>query len=198
MWGDVKMTERDRVGLRLAAVAAALAMLAASCGGSSGNKATGSSTTTGGPTGPSGAQGTPKSGGRLVMGVEAEVDGFDPTSNRWDVTGLTYSKTVYDPLAVYGKDNQVHPYLAQSIDHNADYTAWTIKLRPNITFSNGDPLTSDAVVADLQALQKAALTGPAPPPAICRMSCVARSIAFSCSSGSTPRSNRCEASVTNP
>ena len=161
MWGDVKMTERDRVGLRLAAVAAALAMLAASCGGSSGNKATGSSTTTGGPTGPSGAQGTPKSGGRLVMGVEAEVDGFDPTSNRWDVTGLTYSKTVYDPLAVYGKDNQVHPYLAQSIDHNADYTAWTIKLRPNITFSNGDPLTSDAVVADLQALQKAALTGPA-------------------------------------
>ena len=93
------------------------------------------------------------------MGVEAEVDGFDPTKNRFDVTGLTYAATVFDPLATYGKDNKVHPYLAESITPNADYTVWTIKLRPNITFSNGDPVNADAVVADLQAHQKSALTG---------------------------------------
>jgi ABC-type transport system substrate-binding protein len=95
------------------------------------------------------------------MGMEAEVDGFDPTQNRMDVTGLTYGSLVYDPLGTYGKDGQVHPYLAQSIDHNADYTQWTVKLRPNIKFSNGDPLTADAVVADWQAHQKSPLTSPA-------------------------------------
>jgi len=105
--------------------------------------------------------GTPKAGGKLVMGVEAEVDGFDPTKNRFDITGLMYASTVYDPLATFGKDNAVHPYLAETIDHNADYSEWTIKLRPNIKFSNGDPLTADAVVADLNAHLKSPLTSPA-------------------------------------
>ena len=95
------------------------------------------------------------------MGTEAEIDGFLPTANRFDVTGLEYASTVFDPLTTFGKDNKVHPYLAQSIDHNADYTTWTIKLRPNIKFSNGDPLTADDVVTDLQAHQKSPLTGPA-------------------------------------
>ena len=95
------------------------------------------------------------------MGTEAEIDGFDPTKNRWDVTGYMYAFSVYDPLAAWGKDNKVHPYLAESITPNADYTVWTIKLRPNVTFSNGDPVNADAVVADLQALMKSALTGPA-------------------------------------
>src|SRR6516225_6668474 len=103
--------------------------------------------------------GTPKPGGHLVMGTEAEIDGFDPTSNRWDTTGFMYALSVYDPLAAFGKDNKVHPYLAQSITHSADYRTWTIKLRPNVTFSNGDPLTSDAVVADLTAVKAAPLTG---------------------------------------
>jgi peptide/nickel transport system substrate-binding protein len=125
-------------------------MLVSACGGKSG-------TTAAKPD----SSGTPKSGGNLVMGTEAEIDGFLPTINRFDVTGLEYGSTVYDPLTTYGKDNKVHPYLAQSIDHNADYTVWTIKLRPGIKFSNGDPLTADDVVADLQAHQKSPLTGPA-------------------------------------
>ena len=141
---------------RAACVVVTAGLVAAACGG-------GSSKTTGGTTPGTGtaAPQAPKMGGHLVMGTEAEIDGFDPTKNRWDVTGLEYASTVYDPLATYGKDNKVHPYLAQAITPNADYTVWTIKLRPGITFSNNDPVNADAVVADLQALQKSALVGPA-------------------------------------
>ena len=146
---------RNRI--RAASAVALLAVVATACGGG-GGKSSGSSASTGGSsTTPTSL--TPKAGGKLVMGVEAEVDGFDPTKNRFDVTGLTYAATVFDPLTTIGKDNKVHPYLAESITPNADYTVWTIKLRPNITFSNGDPVNADAVVADLQAHQKSALTG---------------------------------------
>jgi peptide/nickel transport system substrate-binding protein len=146
------MKVRKGAGLRVGTLVAAVALLAVACGGSS--------KTSGGGGGASAADtGTPKPGGHLVMGTEAEIDGFDPTSNRWDVTGWTYGVSVYDPLTAFGKDGKIHPYLAQSIDHSADYKTWTIKLRPNITFSNGDPLTADAVVTDLTAIKKAPLTG---------------------------------------
>jgi peptide/nickel transport system substrate-binding protein len=141
--------------LRFRAVVAVVAVstLAAACSGSSGSKAAGGSSSSSTPSG------TPKVGGNLTMGTETEIDGFDPTSNRWDTTGYMYAWTVYDPLATFGKDNKVHPYLAQSITPSADYKTWTITLRPNIKFSNGDPLTGADVATDLTAIKTAPLTG---------------------------------------
>ena len=95
------------------------------------------------------------------MGTEAEIDGFDPTKNRWDNNGYLYAETVFDPLAVIGNDNKPHPYLAQSITPNADYTTWSITLRPGVTFSNGDALTAADVVSDLLGIKNAPLTGSA-------------------------------------
>ena len=140
--------------LRMRAVVAVVAIgtLAAACSsGSKGGGGSGSSSTA--------PSGTPKVGGNLTMGTETEIDGFDPTSNRWDTTGYMYAWSVYDPLATFGKDNKVHPYLAQSITPSADYKTWTITLRPNISFSNGDPLTGADVATDLTAIKKAPLTG---------------------------------------
>jgi ABC-type transport system substrate-binding protein len=145
-----------RATVRLSAVLLVVALAASACGGN--DKKSGGSASTGGATV---STDTPKIGGKLIMGVEAEVDGFDPTQNRMDVTGLTYASTVYDPLGAFGKDGKVHPYLAESIEHSADYTQWTVKLRPNIKFSNGDPLTADDVVADWNAHLKSPLTSPA-------------------------------------
>ncbi|MEY2399428.1 MAG: peptide/nickel transport system substrate-binding protein [Actinomycetota bacterium] len=148
------MSARVRTVGRVAAVVLAASLVAGACG-SSDKKSSGSSS--GGKV----STATPKPGGKLVMGVEAEVDGFDPTQNRMDVTGLTYASIVYDSLGAFGKDGKVHPYLAESIDHNADYTQWTVKLRPNVKFSNGDPLTADDVVADWNAHLKSPLTAAA-------------------------------------
>ena len=149
------MRARSRATVKVVAVVLVVALGAAACG--SNKKSNGSS----GAGGATVSTATPKPGGKLVMGVEAEVDGFDPTQNRMDVTGLTYASIVYDALGAFGKDGKVHPYLAASIEHNADYSQWTVKLRPNVKFSNGDPLTADDVVADWNAHLKSNLTAPA-------------------------------------
>jgi len=146
-----------RSSTRVGTAALVVALVGAACSGSS---KSGSTTPSSRTSGGSASAGTPRVGGNLVMGTEAEIDGFDPTASRWDTTGFMYAFTVYDPLAAFGKDNKVHPYLAQSIDHSADYKTWTITLRPNVSFSNGDPLTGAAVAEDLNAIHQSSLTGP--------------------------------------
>ena len=43
---------------------------------------------------------TPKKGGSLVFGVDAEEQGFDPTQGRFDEVGVMYARTVFDPLTI--------------------------------------------------------------------------------------------------
>lgn len=104
---------------------------------------------------------TPRQGGTVNYATEAEINSFDPRQGAWDSTGLQYARTVFDPLFSQAADGSVKPYLAQSIDHNADYTQWTIKLRPNITFHDGSALTANVVKVNFDGLQKSPLTGPA-------------------------------------
>jgi peptide/nickel transport system substrate-binding protein len=107
------------------------------------------------------ATGTPKKGGSLVMGIDTEEDGFDPTTARWDEGGFLYGRTVFDPLAVVTSTGVVQPYLAQSITPNADYTAWTITLRSGIVFHDGTPLNAAALQLNLTKQQTSPLVGPA-------------------------------------
>ena len=37
------------------------------------------------------------------------------------------------------------PYLAESVEPNADYTVWTIKVRSGVTFHDGTPLNGAAM-----------------------------------------------------
>lgn len=149
--------------LQWVAVIAALALTAtaAACGGGGDKKgsASGDKNTDGGAA--KDVSGAPQAGGKVIMALEAEVDGFDPTKNRFDINGLTYAETVYDPLTTFGKDRKVHPYLAESVTPNADFTVWTIKVRSGVTFHDGDPLTSDAVKATLDGHRQSPLTSPA-------------------------------------
>ena len=146
--------------IKLAAALTVLALTAAACRGGGGKKdsASGSNNNGGAAQDVSGA---PKPGGKVIMATEAEVDGFDPTKNRFDITGLTYAETVYDPLTTFGKDRKWHPYLAESVTPNADYTTWTIKVRSGVTFHDGEPLNADAVKQNLDAHRKSPLTSPA-------------------------------------
>jgi peptide/nickel transport system substrate-binding protein len=102
--------------------------------------------------------GTPKSGGSLVYGIEGETNGWNPALSQWAQPGLTVASSVYDPMMAWGPNYDVKPYLAQSVTHDADYKLWTITLRPNITFSDGEPLDAAAVVTDFDAVLGSALT----------------------------------------
>ena len=102
---------------------------------------------------------TPKKGGSLVFGVDAEESGFDPTQARFDEVGVMYARTVFDPLTIITASGDWAPYLAQSVVPNASYTSWTITLRPNVVFHDGTPCNGAALVTNLVAQSKSVLTG---------------------------------------
>ena len=102
---------------------------------------------------------TPKKGGSLVFGVDAEESGFDPTQARFDEVGVMYARTVFDPLTIILANGDWAPYLAESVVPNASYTAWTVTLRPNVVFHDGTPCNGAALLTNFQAQAKSLLTG---------------------------------------
>ena len=149
--------------LSVVALTAVLAVLASACGG---KKDDDEGSSEGGPNTSANQQviepeGDPVPGGDLVFAVEAETDGWDPTVNRWAVSGHQIAQTVFDTLAAFNEDGEAVPYLAESLTPNDDFTEWTIKLRDGVTFHDGEPLTSEAVVKTIEGHMASALTAPA-------------------------------------
>jgi peptide/nickel transport system substrate-binding protein len=154
-------TARGRI-----AVLALIALLSvtAACGGDGDSDDGGGTTDTSAGAGTNvtlAADGPPQSGGTLRYGLNGETDGWNPSVNRWAGDGTQVGLSIFDPLAAYAADGSIAPYLAESFESNADFTEWTITLRPNITFHNGEPLTSTAVQRTMDGLRTSALTAPA-------------------------------------
>ena len=62
------------------------------------------------------------------------------------------SNVIYEPLAFYSAfADEEHLWLAESYNFNEDYTELTIKVRPDITWSDGTPFTADDVTFTLNA-----------------------------------------------
>ena len=101
----------------------------------------------------------PKRGGTLHVGVNAEEQGFNPATGRFDAAGFLMARTVFDPLFIITATGTVAPYLAQSITPNGDHTAWTVTLRPGIKFHDGTPLDADVLVANFTAGLNSPLAG---------------------------------------
>jgi peptide/nickel transport system substrate-binding protein len=111
------------------------------------------------PVAPIAARPTP--GGHLLYAIEADPNGLDPTRNAWDNSGLQLANALYDPLVAIDAQGRPQPYLAESLTASADYRLWTIKLRRDVRFSDGDLLDAAAVVTFMNALRESAITGPA-------------------------------------
>jgi peptide/nickel transport system substrate-binding protein len=101
----------------------------------------------------------PKKGGTLVFGVDAEESGFNPTTARFDEVGVMYARTVFDPLAIIDTQGAWQPYLAETITPNADHTAWTITVRPNVLFHDGTACDGPALLTNFKAQQASLLLG---------------------------------------
>lgn len=85
-------------------------------------------------------------GGRLVLAIQAGPRTFNPVAvgdNGSDaVVRLLFSSLV----AVNLETQEAEPGLAESWNVGADQKTWTFKLRKNLRWSDGDPLTADDVV----------------------------------------------------
>ncbi|KUO10395.1 ABC transporter substrate-binding protein [Streptomyces sp. DSM 15324] len=98
--------------------------------------------------------GRPKSGGTLTFAVGSDAGCVDPQqvgSNEsiYSVRQTVDSLTDQDPGT-----GKIVPWLAKSWDINADATEFTFHLRSGVTFSDGSPLTAQAVKDNFDAVPK--------------------------------------------
>jgi peptide/nickel transport system substrate-binding protein len=92
----------------------------------------------------------PVRGGTLRYGLEADVDGLNPTASAISAPGYLMTYAVFDTLAALDEEGKPVPWLAESFTPGEDGRTWTIKVRPNITFHDGTPLNADALIAGFQ------------------------------------------------
>jgi peptide/nickel transport system substrate-binding protein len=94
--------------------------------------------------------------------VQADVKTLDPA------TGTTSGQTsgplwiaLYDTLVNIATDGRIEPRLAREVSANENSTAWTVKLRAGLTFTDDTPLNAEAVAAHWRRLAKPEVASPA-------------------------------------
>ncbi len=104
-------------------------------------------------------EGEPVKGGTLVYGVEADTaNGWPPYRASYATSGYIPLEAVTDSLFAISDEGQTVPNLVESVEHNADYTEWTLHIRDGIKFHDGTPLDGAAVKFNIDASRAAPLT----------------------------------------
>jgi peptide/nickel transport system substrate-binding protein len=98
-------------------------------------------------------------GGTLLFALESETTGgWNPITTSAATSGHIVLRQLYDPLVIEGADGEPIPFLLESFSANDDYTEWLFTLRPGITFHDGLPVNSAALVRHLEELGNATLS----------------------------------------
>jgi peptide/nickel transport system substrate-binding protein len=101
----------------------------------------------------------PRLGGRLVYGLPAETNSWNPGNAQWGAYSMVVAHALFDTLFAYDADGNAQPNLVKSFEHNEDFTVWTITLRPGIKFHNGKPLTANDIVVANQLFRSSEVLG---------------------------------------
>jgi len=95
---------------------------------------------------------TPKPGGTLIIGMEAEISSFDPAV----MTGTSTFRPVsslFDMLVnLYGNSSALAPDLATAWKVSPDATSVTMTLRPGVKFHDGTNVNAAAVVFSFERM----------------------------------------------
>lgn len=90
--------------------------------------------------------------------------GMDPTLASGNITDGQYMQLVYGELLYQETDGTLQPGMAESVTSNADFTQWTIRLRPNLRFSDGTAYDAAAVKAYWTRMSDAKVASPSRAP----------------------------------
>lgn len=140
--------------VRILAAIAAVSVLAGACGSSSSGS---SDTTVAGSNGGAAAStddlisATCEQGSeRLEVTTLSQPRGIDPIFAAGGSTAGIEMAALYDTLMRWDADTgEFEPWVAESLESDADASEWTMTLRSGVTFGNGDPLTTAAVQASI-------------------------------------------------
>jgi peptide/nickel transport system substrate-binding protein len=90
-------------------------------------------------------------GGELVVSVRTEPRTFTRLTARDTTTDLVASLLHAKLVRINRVTDEVEPWLAESWTRSSDGLRYTVKLRPNVTFSDGHPFSAEDVVFSLEA-----------------------------------------------
>jgi peptide/nickel transport system substrate-binding protein len=143
-----------RLGVAAAGVTSLPALLAACGEGGDATTAAADATataagTTAGETGATTAAdaGTPKRGGRLRLGLvgAGTTETLDPAKSVQEIDEAI-ARQLNATLTILRTDFSPEPYLAESVEPNADGTTWQVKIREGATFHDGKPVTPEDIL----------------------------------------------------
>lgn len=130
-------------GARLVGVVALLATTAVGCTDDDGGAPEPSTTTT------TPIPAEPVDGGEVRVGLPGPVV-LDPlAANPGSPADLLVADLLHDGLTALGPDGEVEPGLARSWTADDAFQVWTFELDDDATFTDGQPVTAEAVVASL-------------------------------------------------
>ena len=84
----------------------------------------------------------PARGGELLVSIRTEPQSFSRFAHADATTDLVNYLTQARLVRINRNTFEVEPWLAESWTRSADGLSYTVKLRPNVTFSDGHPFTS--------------------------------------------------------
>ncbi|MEY2711297.1 MAG: hypothetical protein RL487_1080 [Actinomycetota bacterium] len=102
----------------------------------------------------------PRAGGEATIAIPQKFAGFCFTTTTLAGPTLGAASSMLEPLFTKTPTGEAVGLLAQSATPSTDFKTWTITLRPNISFTNGQAFNADAVIENLDNIRGAKyLTG---------------------------------------
>lgn len=91
-----------------------------------------------------------KNGGSIIFYIESGPEILNPLYSPDRVT-MTINNAIFSPLFIIHGE-KIDYYLADNITHSKDYLTYTLKLKKNLKWHDGTPLTADDVVFTLEKI----------------------------------------------
>lgn len=80
--------------------------------------------------------------------------GLDTSDPHRHIGSIAVQQCYAEPLTSIADDGQVKPFLAEKVTVSSDGRTYTLKIRQGVKFHNGDVLTAEDVVANINRIRE--------------------------------------------